>query len=79
MLPVYLTEHNNMIVNNVLPYTVTAKDTFKLLPPEIDTIAPLTGSSGTMVYISGKYLRSVVNLASVNSGRLNLQQVVIPM
>jgi hypothetical protein len=38
----------------VAPFTVTAADTFHLLPPEIISFSPVSGPSGTRVQITGK-------------------------
>lgn len=54
-IPVNLTKHNNLVVNNSSPFTVVSADTFKLLAPVINSVTPLTGVTGSDVVIRGYY------------------------
>lgn len=50
-----LTEPSNIVVNNSEPFTVISPDTFKLFPPLIKSITPLSGIPWSTVSISGDY------------------------
>ena len=55
-VPVNLVNHNNQVVYNSAPFVITARDTFKLFGPRIDSVSPLLGPFGTTCTITGNYL-----------------------
>jgi hypothetical protein len=63
-----LREHSNPVINISEPFTIASPETFKLLPPLIESITPLSGISGSLVVISGKYFDY---LETVKFGSLN--------
>jgi hypothetical protein len=61
-IPSNLGTPSNVFVNISFPFTISSPDTFKLYAPVIESITPLTGTSGSIVSITGKYLKySVLN------------------
>ena len=54
-IPENLSGYNLHVIDNSAPYTVVSSDTFKLFGPVINSIAPLSGPSGSDVVITGKY------------------------
>ncbi|MBK8883747.1 MAG: IPT/TIG domain-containing protein [Bacteroidales bacterium] len=54
-IPESLSKHDNPVVNSSSPFEVVSPDPFTLLPPLINSVAPLSGTSGSLVVLRGKY------------------------
>jgi hypothetical protein len=56
-IPQNLGSPRNVVINTSTPFTIASQDTFKLSAPVIESISPLTGTTGISVTIKGKYLQ----------------------
>jgi hypothetical protein len=71
--PQTLSVHNNIVIDGNGVFTVTAADTFKLLPPKIEMVTPLSGPSNSTVVIQGNYLYNKNGLTTVKFGTATSQ------
>jgi hypothetical protein len=72
-VPQSLIEADNLVVNKTDPFTMVALDTFKLQPPYIESVSPLSGVSSSTVFISGIYLYNAFSTYSVKFGSAEAQ------
>jgi N-acetylneuraminic acid mutarotase len=71
IVPSTLSDAKSKIKYNVTPFNLVSADTFTLLPPVLKSFVPVSGASGTLVTLKGKYFSTLSS--NVKFGTISAQ------
>lgn len=69
-VPTLAAFHDNVVKNDVTPFSIVSPVSFTLNAPLIQSVSPLSGPSGTLITITGNYLYNSTSNTSVRFGSI---------